>query len=63
MIQALRNRVKYAFVMFNGNNSFDHEFGAFPGANGIYSDGEAPAPRASRPPRPTELHVIRSWST
>jgi len=42
LIQALRNRVKYAFVMFNENNSFDHEFGAFPGANGIYSDGERP---------------------
>jgi phospholipase C len=29
-------------VIFNENHSFDNEFGTFPGANGLYSDGEKP---------------------
>lgn len=43
-IKALRERVKYVFVIFNENNSFDHEYGTFPGANGIYSDGGVARP-------------------
>ncbi len=39
LIQALRRRVRYVFVIFNENHSFDNEFGTFPGANGLYSDG------------------------
>jgi phospholipase C len=38
----LRAAVKYVFVIFNENQSFDHYFGTFPGANGIYSDGQRP---------------------
>ena len=39
MIALIRQKIKYVFVIFNENNSFDHEFGTFPGANGIYSNG------------------------
>src|SRR5579862_1464924 len=39
MIAHLREKVKYVFVIFNENHSFDNEFGTFPGVNGIYSDG------------------------
>jgi phospholipase C len=39
MINLIRQKVKYVFVIFNENNSFDHQFGTFPGVNGIYSDG------------------------
>src|SRR6266851_1276495 len=38
LIRALREKIKYVFVVFNENHSFDNEFGSFPGANGIYSD-------------------------
>jgi phospholipase C len=37
-IAALRKTIKYVFVIFNENRSFDHEYGTFPGANGLYSD-------------------------
>ncbi len=37
-IRLLRQKVKYVFVIFNENNSFDHEYGTFPGANGLYGD-------------------------
>ena len=33
----LRERVKYVFVIYQENRSFDHYFGTYPGANGIYT--------------------------
>jgi phospholipase C len=33
----LRERVRYVFVIYQENRSFDHYFGTFPGANGIYT--------------------------
>lgn len=42
LIALLRKKVRYVFVIFNENHSFDNEFGTFPGANGLYSDGLAP---------------------
>jgi len=47
--QALRSKVKYVFVIFNENRSFDHEYGTFPGANGLYSDGVNPRSAANTP--------------
>jgi phospholipase C len=41
-IEHLRAAVKYVFVIFQENESFDHYFGTFPGANGLYSDGQHP---------------------
>ena len=32
----LRQKVKYVFVIFQENRSFDHYFGTFPGANGLF---------------------------
>ncbi len=43
MAALMRKRIKYVFVIFNENQSFDHEYGTFPGANGLYAD-----PRGSR---------------
>ena len=34
-IAAIRQKVKYVFVIFHENESFDHYFGTFPGANGL----------------------------
>ncbi len=36
-IALLQQHVKYVFVIFHENESFDHYFGTFPGANGLYS--------------------------
>jgi phospholipase C len=49
LIQALRSRVKYVFVIFNENHSFDNEFGTFPGANGLFADRNAPRDAAHTP--------------
>src|ERR1700733_10638851 len=48
-IAALRQKVKYVFVIFNENRSFDHEYGTLPGVNGLYSDGKAPRSAAETP--------------
>ncbi|MBV9755463.1 MAG: phosphoesterase, partial [Alphaproteobacteria bacterium] len=37
LLAALRERVKYVFVLFQENRSFDSYFGSFPGAHGLYS--------------------------
>ena len=38
-IALLRQKVKYVFVLFQENRSFDHYFGTYPGANGLFADG------------------------
>jgi phospholipase C len=38
-IADLRDKVKYIFVIFHENESFDHYFGTYPGVNGLF---EAP---------------------
>jgi phospholipase C len=42
MAALARQKIKYVFVIFNENHSFDNEFGTFPGVDGLYSDGVAP---------------------
>ncbi len=49
LIGQLRAKIKYVFVIFNENHSFDNEFGTFPGANGIFSDGTRPRDAAHTP--------------
>ena len=49
MAELLRQKVKYVFVIFNENESFDHEYGTFPGVNGLYSDGQKPRSAADTP--------------
>ena len=49
LINALRQRVRYVFVLFQENRSFDHYFGSFPGANGLFSDGVNARAPASTP--------------
>ena len=49
MTALVRNKIKYVFVIFNENNSFDHEYGTFPGVNGLYSDGQNPRSAADTP--------------
>ena len=49
LIRHLREKVKYVFVIFNENHSFDNEYGTLPGVNGIYSDGAKPRSAANTP--------------
>jgi phospholipase C len=42
MVKLLREHVKYVFVLFQENRSFDSYFGTFRGANGLFSDGTKP---------------------
>ena len=49
VIAALRQHVRYIFVLFQENESFDHYYGSFPGANGLFSDGQHPRAAADTP--------------
>lgn len=49
IMELLREKVKFVFVIFNENHSFDNEFGTFPGVNGLYSDGKHPRSAANTP--------------
>ncbi len=49
MTALVRARIDHVFVIFNENQSFDHEYGTFPGANGLYSTGVAPRAPAATP--------------
>jgi len=49
MARLLRGKIKYVFVIFNENHSFDNEYGTFPGVDGLYSDGTKPRAAADTP--------------
>ncbi|OYV32307.1 MAG: hypothetical protein B7Z80_27320 [Rhodospirillales bacterium 20-64-7] len=48
-IALLRKHVKYVFVLFQENRSFDSYFGTFPGANGLFSQPADQTPGFSQP--------------
>ena len=64
-INLLRHRVKYVFVLFQENRSFDSYFGTYRGANGLFSDGGSnPVPRpASQTPGFTQQILNLDGST
>lgn len=35
-LELLQQKIKYVFVLYQENRSFDHYFGTFPGANGLF---------------------------
>ena len=45
----LQQKIKYVFVIFNENHSFDNEYGTLPGVNGLYSNGQNPRAGAQTP--------------
>jgi phospholipase C len=57
-IALLRRKVKYVFVIFHENQSFDHFFGTYPGANGLFS-----APRGATPANGTPGFVQKYLDT
>ena len=44
MASLIRHHIKYVFVLYQENRSFDSYFGSFPGADGIYSQPPAQTP-------------------
>lgn len=48
-LKLLRAKVKYVFVLFQENRSFDFYFGTYPGADGLFSSGGAPVPGFVQP--------------
>jgi phospholipase C len=61
MLQSLlRDRVRYVFVIYQENRSFDHFFGTFPGANGIYTPAaQSHGFRQYNPISKRETHAFR----
>ncbi len=45
----LQKNIKYVFVLFQENRSFDFYFGTYPGANGLYSQSAADTPGLTQP--------------
>ena len=48
-IALLRQKVKYVFVLYQENRSFDSYFGTYPGADGIYSQPPSQTPGFYQP--------------
>jgi phospholipase C len=46
-IAILREKVKYVFVIFHENESFDHYFGTYPGADGLFEAPPGFTPRSA----------------
>jgi phospholipase C len=57
-VELLRRKVKYVFVIFHENESFDHYFGTFPGANGLFT-----APPGATPANKTPSFVQKYLDT
>ena len=48
-LELLRKKIKYVFVLFQENRSFDFYFGTYPGANGLFSKSTAKTPGFVQP--------------
>jgi phospholipase C len=57
-LELIRHHIKYVFVIFHENESFDHYFGTFPGANGLFS-----APHDTTPANATPSFVQKYLDT
>jgi len=49
LVKHLREKVKYVFVLYQENRSFDSYFGTFPGAEGLFSHPAAQTPGFNQP--------------
>ncbi|MEH1769934.1 MAG: alkaline phosphatase family protein [Nostoc sp.] len=62
LTRLLQERIKYVFVIFNENHSFDNEYGTLPGVNGLYSDGQKPR-NSEKTPGFTQTYTDASGAT
>jgi phospholipase C len=44
VVKLLQQKVKYVFIIFQENRSFDEEYGTFPASNGLFSQPEKDTP-------------------
>ena len=58
-IALLRRHVKYVFIIYHENESFDHYFGTFPGVNGLY---QAPSGAAAANQTPSFVQTYLDTS-
>ncbi len=49
LVELLQKKVKYVFVIYQENRSFDSYFGTFPGAEGLFSHSAALTPGFTQP--------------
>jgi len=61
-IDLLRQKVKYVFVIYHENESFDHYFGTYPGANGLFNAPDG-TPSASATSSFVQQYVDTSLTT
>jgi phospholipase C len=54
VLAQLRQHVRYVFILFQENRSFDSFFGSFPGAEGLYTHPPAATPGFTQPLRNTD---------
>jgi phospholipase C len=64
-LELLRKKVKYVFVIFQENRSFDQYFGTYPGANGLFSTypGADPSDPMAQPANATASFTQNIWNT
>jgi phospholipase C len=64
-LEILQKKVKYVFVIFQENRSFDHYFGTYPGANGLFSTypGADPNDPMAQPANATASFTQNIWNT
>ena len=48
-IELIRKKIKYVFVLFQENRSFDFYFGTYPGARGLFSQSMSETPGFTQP--------------
>src|SRR5271165_2921091 len=48
-LELLRKKIKYVFVLFQENRSFDFYFGTYPGARGLFSQSASETPGFTQP--------------
>ncbi len=49
LVSLLRQNIKYVFILYQENRSFDSYFGTFPGVEGIYSHPQSETPGFNQP--------------
>jgi phospholipase C len=49
LVSLIQQKIKYVFVIYQENRSFDSYFGTFPGANGLYSQAASDTPGFVQP--------------
>jgi len=49
LLELIRKKIRYVFILYQENRSFDHYFGTFPGAEGLFSHPAAETPGFYQP--------------